>query len=65
MSFAVTREIRVRSQRSPYQDLGVKRVRVEIDVQKIAQELGNRAWGNKGGKSTQCGGFVRVYAVKP
>jgi hypothetical protein len=40
-----------------------RRVRVEVDMQQIAHELGRKAWRNKGRKAMDCGGYVRVYAV--
>lgn len=41
-----------------------KRVRVEVDLPRIAQAMAERAFANKSQVAKQLGGSVRVYAVK-
>jgi hypothetical protein len=40
-----------------------RRVRVEVDMQDLAQSLGGKAYGNKSKVAKEVGGVIRVYAV--
>jgi hypothetical protein len=54
----VRQNVRVRNWRTKRE--AIVSVEMEIDVDNIARELGNRAYENKSKRCTQAGGLVRV-----